>query len=185
MHSYANITLAGPTQAQVVTYLKSLGTVAFVAPSVKQFTVIFHEDLASQEPLAADLSARFSCPVLVVMTYATRVLMYVLFENGWRTDSYVSEHHEDLIDHNADVPPGDPERIADAFSKPTAIRRLTTLLTKPATEGNGYAYAANRHGDLCGALGLPTFAVNAGFADIEFGEMPAGPGFESSALVRT
>jgi hypothetical protein len=185
MHSYANITLAGPAQVDIVARLKQLGVVAFVSPTVRNFTVVFHEDLASQEPLAADLSEHFSCPALVVMTYATRVLMYVLFEDGQRTDSYVSEHHEVLIDYGAVVPPGDPERLTDAFAKPTAIRRLTTLLAKRGTEGNGYAYAANRHGDLCGALGLPTFAVNAGFADIEFGELPAGPDFDPSQLVRT
>jgi len=184
MNSYANLTLSGPTQEDFVARLKALGTMAYVSSTVKGNTVIFHEDLASQEALAADLSEHFSCPVLVVMTYAQHVLLYVLFENGQRTDTYVSEFHEDL-DDGSPVPPGNPERLADAFNKPTAVRRLATLLAKPATEGNGYAYAANRHGDLCTALGLPTFAVNAGFAAIEFGDLPAGQGFDPSAMVRT
>ena len=184
-HSYANLTLVGPDQDAVVAHLKKLGTVSYVSPTVKGVTVIFHEDLASQEPLAADLSAEFSCPVLVVMTYATRILMYVLFENGDRTDTYVSERHEDLVDYNAEPPAGDPERLADVFSKPSAVRRLTTVLTKPATEGNGLVYAANRHGELFSALGLPTFGVNVGFDAIELGELPGGAGFDPTKLVRT
>jgi hypothetical protein len=184
MDTYANLTLLGPAQGDVVAYLKQLGTVAYVAPSDRKATVVYHEDLASQEPLAAALSQHFQCPVLLVMTYAQRVLLYVLYENGRQSDAYVSEPHEDLTD-SAGPPPGDPERLADAFSRPTAIRRLTTLLTKPATEGNGYAYAANRHGDLCAALNLPTFAVNVGFAAIEMGELPAGEGFDAAGLVHT
>ncbi|HEV7298219.1 MAG TPA: hypothetical protein VGN72_02560 [Tepidisphaeraceae bacterium] len=184
MHSYANLTLVGPSQADVVAYLKRLGTVAYVAPTYRNATVVYHEDLASQEPLAAELSQHFECPVLLVMTYATRVLLYVLFDKGQQVDAYVSEPHEDLTD-GATAPPGDPERVADMFSRPTAIRRLTTLLSKPGTEGNGYAYAANRHGDLCAALNLPTFAVNVGFASIEMGELPAGEGFDPAGLVHT
>jgi hypothetical protein len=168
----------------VVAYLKQLGTVAYVAPTYRNATVVYHEDLGSQEPLAAELSKRFECPVLLVMTYAMRVLLYVLYEKGQQTDAYVSEPHEDLTDSSG-APAGDPERLADVFSKPTALRRLTTLLAKPATEGNGYAYAANRHGDLCSALSLPTFAVNVGFASIEMGELPAGEGFDPSAMIHT
>lgn len=184
MHSYANLTIAGPSQAEVVARLKTVGTVAYVSLTVKGYTVIYHEDLASQEPLAADLSQHFAAPVLLVMTYAQRVLMYLLFENGQRTDSYLSEHHEDL-DDGSPLATGDAERLADAFGKPTAARRIETLLRKPATDGNGYLYAANRHGDLCSALGLPTFAANAGFTSIEVGELPMGPGFDPSAMVRT
>lgn len=184
MHSYANITLAGPSQADVVARLKAVGTIAYVSQAAKGYTVVFHEDLASQEPLAADLSEYFACPVLLVMTYAQRVLMYLLFENGKRTDAYVSEHHEDLDDGSL-LAEGNAEHLADVFNKPAAARRVETLLRKPATDGNGYTHAANRHGDLCSALGLPTFAVNAGFPTIEVGELPMGPGFDPSLLVRT
>jgi hypothetical protein len=184
MQSYANLTVFGPTDADVVARLRAVGTVAYVSPTHNRATVVYHEDLASQEPLAGDLSEHFGCPVLVVMTYATRVLLYALFENGRRTDAYQSESHADL-GNGPDVPAGNAERLADAFDRPGAARRVETILRKFATEGNGYVYAANRHGDLCNALKLPTFAVNSSFGAIEFGELPMGGGFEPSMMVRT
>jgi hypothetical protein len=123
MQSYANLTLFGPTQADVVARLKAVGTVAYVSPTHNRATVIYHEDLASQEPLAADLSEQFGCPVLVVMVYATRVLLYALFENGKLSDSYQSEVHEDLGDAS-DPPAGDVTRLAEAFDRPAASRRV-------------------------------------------------------------
>jgi hypothetical protein len=184
LQSYANITLYGPSQDDIVAHLKSRGVVAYVSNTVRTATVIFHEDLASQEPLAANLSEHFTCPALVVMTFGQRVLLYQLYLAGIAADSYVSEHVEELLGSH-DAPPGDAEKLCDAFDKPAAIRRITTALSKPAKEGQPYAYAANRHGDLFAALGLPLFAVNASFAGIEHGELPSGPGFDSTALRQT
>jgi hypothetical protein len=182
--AYANLTIHGPPQADVVAALKAIGAVTYVSNAVRNSTVVFHEDLAGQEHLAAELSQRLACPVLVVMTYGQRVLLYQLYESGEPTDQYVSEHVEELLG-GSDAPPGDPERLTDVFGKPSAARRVNTVLTKPAKDGQPYAYAANRHGELCQALGLPEFAVQASFAAIEHGELPAGPGFEPDQLVRT
>ena len=185
MQNYANITLAGPTQGEIVAHLKWRGVAAYVSNTVRGgATVVFHEDLASQEPLAADLSEKFSCPAIVVMTYGQCVLLYQLYTNGVMTDSYVSEHVEELLGAH-DAPPGDAEKLCDAFGKPAAVRRVTTILSKPAKDGQPYGYAANRHGDLFAALKLPLFAVGASFAAIEHGELPAGEGFDSSELAKT
>jgi hypothetical protein len=180
-HTYANLTVVGPSQADLVAHLKRVGTVAYVSPTVKGATVIYHEDLASQQPLAAELSEAFACPVLLVMTYATRVLLYELYESGRQTDAYVSEPHEDLA---LDPPPGDAGRLADVFNKPSAARRVETILRKLATPGSPYEHAGNRHGDLVTALGLPVLAVAASFGLIEMGELPGGPGFDPGQMVR-
>jgi hypothetical protein len=75
---YANITLNGPSRDDVATYLKSQGAAAFVSPPVRGAIVVFHEDLGGQEDLACRLSAEFSCPALLVMTYGIAVLLYPL-----------------------------------------------------------------------------------------------------------
>jgi len=180
--TYANLTLLGPAHADVVALLKQLGTVAYVSPTHRRATVVFHEDWASQEPVAVEVSRRLACPALLVMAFAGRVLLYQLYEGGARTDEYVSEPHEDLTH---DPPPGDPQRLADAFDKPAAARRVETILRKLAKPGHPYEQAANRHGDLCSALGLPTFAVGAGFGLIEMGELPGGEGFDAASMART
>ena len=184
MNSYANITVHGPAQAEVVALLKSHGVAAYVSNTAGAATVVFHEDLASQEPLAAELSAKLSCPAIVVMVYAQRVLLYQLYLGGAAADAYVSEHVEELLG-SSDAPAGDAEKLCDAFDRPAAVRRVTSVLAKPAKDGQPYAYAANRHGDLFAALRLPLFAVNASFAAIEHGELPAGEGFDATALART
>ena len=184
MSSYANITLHGPARDDVVAALKAIGAVTYVSNAVRSSAVVFHEDLAGQEHLAAELSQRLACAALVVMTYGQRVLLYQLYESGNLTDQYVSEHVEELLGAT-DAPGGDPERLCDAFGKPAAVRRVTTILSRPAKDGQPFEYAANRHGELCQALGLPLFAVQASYAAIEHGELPAGPGFEASQLVRT
>jgi hypothetical protein len=62
------------------------------------------------------------------------------------------------------------------------VERVLRTPTKPNGE---YAYAANRHGELARALGLPVFAVGAGFGGIEVGELPEGEGFDPTRLVKT
>ena len=63
-------------------------------------------------------------------------------------------------------------------------RRVTTVLTKPAKDDQPFAYAANRHGELCSALALPSFAVGSSYAGIEQGELPAGPGLNVGRLIQ-
>ncbi len=44
-------------------------------------------------------------------------MLYQLYENGAATDSYVSEHVEELLRQER-APPGDAEGISDVFGKP-------------------------------------------------------------------
>ena len=173
MH-YANITLSGPSQEVVAAHLKERGLVAYVSPSVKGATVVWNEDLSSQESIARELSSALECPALLVMTYAQRVLLYQLYESGELTDTYVSEHVEELLGAS-DTPAGDPQRLCDIFNRPSVVRRVGTILARAAKDDQPFAYAANRHGELCSALGLPSFAVGSSYGAIDRGEMPWGP----------
>jgi hypothetical protein len=183
VHSYSNITLAGPDQEVIGAHLKERAIVAYLSPTVRGATVVWHEDLSSQESIACELSAALSCPALLVMIYGQQVLLYQLYETGELTDTYVSEHVEELLG-SSDAPPGDPERLCNAFSKPSAARRVMSILGKPAKEDQPFAYAANRHGELCSALGLPSFAVGSSYAGIDHGELPAGPGMNVGKVIQ-
>ena len=181
---YANITLQGPTQEDVATALREQGVRAYVAPTVRNATVVFHEDMAGQEQLAAELSARFECPALVVMSYGEGILLYTLFVNGARADAYVSTPHEDL-DLVEDAPVGSAQLLCETFGREKAIVGVERILRRVTNPTNPLTLAANRHGELARALNLPQFAAGAGFRDIEVGEMPGGPEFEVSRLVKT
>jgi hypothetical protein len=181
---YANITLHGPSQSDIVNALNQLREVTYVSPTVRECTVIFQSDLASQEDVAAATSRTFTCPALLVMGYASSIMMYHLYEAGERTDSYVSSPHEEL-ELEGDAPPGNAERLCAAFGMERQARRVERILSKEASPTHAYAMAANRHGELCQALGLPQFAAGASFGLIEIGELPEGRGFELSQLIRT
>jgi hypothetical protein len=183
---YANITVRGPAQADVVAYLKRQGVVAYVSPTVKAATVVYHADMGTQEDVASALSAHFQCPALLVMNYGDAVLLYHLYVNGEQADAYVSSPHDDLETGGQPVPEGDAGVLCDAFEagghRAAGVGRV---LRRPTHPTKGYALAVNRHGELARALGLPLFAAGTGFRDIEVGELPHGQGFDPDQLVRT
>lgn len=181
---YANITLHGPAQADVAAHLRASHRVAYVADTVRGCTVVFHEDLDAQEQLAADLSAHFSCPALLAMAFGGTVLLYHLYRAGTQADAYVSTPHEGL-ELDGPAPAGNAEVLCAAFEAGHRASAVERVLRRPAKPNSDYAYAVNRHGELCRALGLPLFAAGAGFGLIETGELPHGQGFEPGKLVRT
>jgi hypothetical protein len=181
---YANITLQGPSQDDVVAFLRERGDNAYVAPASKNAVVIYHEEMGAQEELAAALSAQFQCPALVVMSYGEGILLYTLFVNGTRADAYVSSPHED-IDLVDDAPEGNAQVICEAFGRERSVAGVEKLLRRVTDPKNPVTLAANRHGELARALNLPLFAAGVGYRDIELGEMPGGPDFDVSKLMRT
>jgi hypothetical protein len=183
---YANITLKGPEQRDVVPLLGARGIVSYVSPTVDGCTVVWHEDLSGQEQLASALSARFHCPALLVMGYGEAILLYHLYVNGDPADAYVSTPHEGL-ELDGPAPPGDARVLSEAFGVEMdhLVARVERILRKPARANTEYAYAVNRHGELARALGLPQFAAGSGFNSIAIGELPEGKGFEVSKLLKT
>ena len=181
---YANITVAGPAQPDVLAYLNASRHVAYVAATVRGATVVFHEDFASQEDVAAGLSAHFRCPALLAMVFGGTVLLYHLYADGGQADAYVSTPHEGL-ELDGPAPAGNAETLCAAFGMERRAAGVARVLNRPTKPDTDYALAVNRHGELLRALGLPLFAAGAGFAAIEAGELPAGPGFDPAGLVRT
>ena len=184
VHSYANITIVGPTTADIAARLGATHRITYIAPATRSQTVIFPSDLATLEPIALELSACFDAPTLAVMTYDQRVLLYNLYRAGKLVDAYMSEPHPDLADSDK-IPAGDAQTLCDTFERNGAVRRVQTILEKAATGEHPYNYAANRHGDLCSALGLTQLAVGSDFGNIEIGELPAAKDFDAGLLVRT
>src|SRR2546423_1597065 len=146
---YANITLQGPSQQDLVAVLRPRGVIAYVSPTVKAATVVWHEDLAGQEPLAVALSSELKCPALLVMGYGEAVLMSTLYVGGAPADAYVSSPHDDL-ELDGSGPQGDARALASAFGVEMdhLVARVERILRRPARPDSDYAYAVNRHGEL-------------------------------------
>src|SRR5688572_291545 len=181
---YANITLQGPQQADVTAFLNERGRVAFVAPTVKGCTVVFHEDLGTQEDLAAGLTAHFLCAALLGMEYGGTVLRYHLYVNGEQGGAYVPSPRDYRDRGGGPMPERNAEALCGAFGVDHRVASVERILRRPTKPEGDYAHAANRHGELARALGLPLFAAGTGYRDIEVGELPAGQGFDVSKLVK-
>jgi hypothetical protein len=183
---YANITLRGPAQREVVSILNHAGHVAYVSPTLKRCTVIFHQDLGAQERLAAELSAHIHCPAVLVMAFGESILLYELYTSGDRADAYVSSPHEGL-ELDGPAPEGDATKLCTAFDVEMdhLIRRVERIHRTPTRPTGEFALAVNRHGELLRALGLPLFAAGASFAAIELGELPEGADFDPAKVSRT
>jgi hypothetical protein len=118
------------------------------------------------------------------MVFGGTVLLYQLYVNGQRVDAYVSTPHDGL-ELDGPSPQGNAAVLCAAFNRERHAAGVERVLRRPTKPDSDYEYAINRHGELLRALGLPLLAAGASFGAIEAGELPHGPGFDPSTLVRT
>jgi hypothetical protein len=76
---------------------------------------------------------------------------------------------------------GDARKLCGAFGV-SNVAEVESVLRKSSLEEGGYLFALERHTDLARALGIPSFAVGAGFGYVADGESPDG--LEEDDLVR-
>ncbi len=93
---YTNITLTGPAQEQVVTYLRAQQRTAYTSPTINGITVVYDRECESQDQtilntVTAGLSHALHCPALWALLHDDDVFMYALYEHGTRVDAYNSE----------------------------------------------------------------------------------------------
>jgi hypothetical protein len=186
-NTYVNYTLQGPSQQAVAAALT--GRSAIVSPAKNGFVVVFDEESEQQSDniseLGANLSKVLRCPVLAVFVYDDDILYYHLFKNGELIDEYDSAPDAFNEDADPDKPTapsgGDAQKLCEAFNVQKAGEVERILRTGSIITG-GYDFEIFRHEALCKTLGLPEFAVAAGYGYISRGEVPAG--LEAKDLVR-
>ena len=172
---YSNITILGPSQAEVVGYLKGAGRKAYVSPTVDGFTVVYDSECdEAMDPrltarLTSEVSKAFSCKALAIINRYDYVLIYQLYECGRIIDEYFSVHDLFYFDVVTSYHvSGDVRAVCTAFGKSEGSLRLESVLA------GDYDFEHKRHYDLVRALGLPDFAVCAGFGSISAGAVPGG-----------
>ena len=186
---YTSFTLRGPSQESVAAAMA--GRSAFVTSAHEGCVVVFDEESDEQNDeiiaeLASRLSGQLRCPLLVVMNHDDSILWYQLYLSGELVDEYNSApgyfETEDEEAASAGPEGGNAGKLCAAFGS-DAVKKVERILRKPSAEDNGYVFAVERHGDLTGALGIPSFGVGAGFETISSGELPDE--LDESALART
>lgn len=162
--SYSNITLRGPTQAQIVESLRKWQNIACISPTVNDFTVVFDEKSDSLDfdvihTLTSRLSRRFRCPALAVAVYDDDVLCYFLYNNGRKVDEYQSAHG---VWFEIRIPTGgDTEKLCKLFGAPGIAEDEVDRALLGDYDGSDH------HHFLVKALGLPLFSVGLGYRYIQ------------------
>lgn len=174
---YTNYTLRGPSQQAVATALA--GRSAIVTPAQDGCVVVFDEQSDEQDSaviteLASRLSRELHCPVLAVLNHDDDVFWYQLYLSGELADKYDSSpgYFDAAAEPSAPVG-GDPQKLCSAFGS-AAVAEVESILRKSSFDDGGYTFAVERHTDLARALGIPSFAVGAGFRNASDGELPEG-----------
>ncbi len=193
---YANITLAGPTQTELLNYLRKESHDAYVSPTLDGFTVVYERECDNQNErilhsLTSELSKEFNCPALFVVNHDDDVLIYAVYQNGscledYNSDpTYFTENDEEPVDQEVDengrpvtrlgssIASHDPTPLCTVFNRLQAIARLKVILRL-----RSWTFAIEQHQAIAEALGLPPFLVGSGFRYIEQGEEPQGISLE-------
>ena len=177
---YTNITLKGPVQEAVLTYLRTRGRDAYVAPTINDITLVYDLACESQDErilsaLAADLSQAFTCPALAALVHDDDFLVYELFQDGTRVDKYNSD--PTYFEGERPSPPsgGDANALCTAFEAGAAVERVEEILRAWSGPSGGpgaspYLFAQFRHRDLARALGLPQSLSVLGYIYVAQGE---------------
>lgn len=191
MSYYTNVTLKGPTHAQVVSYLREHPRDAFVSPTYPgDLTVIYDAASEAQDgtgyTFVEPISRALHCLALYV-TLADGTLMYRLYKSGTVIDKYDSwpgYWEEDEPDHPVG---GDAILLCAEFGRPGHSMRVETILRAWANDrGEPGSFwggdECSRHWALMEALALPTIA-DRGYDRINEGAFPDGLTEQALTLV--
>lgn len=174
---YTNYTLRGPSRQSVIAALA--GRSAIVSPAQNGCVVVYDEESEEQnEEIIAELAVRLSgelqCPLLAVYNHDDSILWYGLYVSGELIDDYNSApgyFAESEQESMAAPEGGNAPKLCEVFGS-TAVEQVESILRKGFSDQGGYTFDFERHEDLAGALGIPSFCVG-GFEQISLGELPA------------
>ncbi|HEX6037287.1 hypothetical protein [Longimicrobium sp.] len=183
--TYANITLRGPTQAQVIEAAQEQGMTCFVSPTDRGVTVVYdarcEDEPDALRPVTRWLSRRLACAAWGVFVFDSDVFQYVLCRDGEVVDEYDSR-------------PGYPSAVrgqprggsADVLCREMQLRsadvqEVGRFLHSP-NDDNEFRYAMRRHGGLMDELGHPDLAYTFRFSDFWMEEDPP-EGYEAEQFI--
>ena len=183
--TYANITLRGLSQEQVVQAATEQGWTCFVSPADQGLTVLYdarcEDDPDALRPLTRWLSRRFGCAAWGVYVFDSDVFSYVLCRGGEVLDEYDSR--PGYPDGGGRGPEGGDAAVLcrEMQLKPADAAEVERVLRSADNMGE-YLFAERRHGDVMLELGHPDLAYTFRFSDFWMEEDPP-EGYDAEQFV--
>jgi hypothetical protein len=167
---YTSFVLKGASAEAVQKALA--GRNAVIANDHGGFVVVFDEKCEDQneellDELAAYLSHQLQSTVMAFLNHDDSILMYMLYDQGIRKDSYNS--NPSYFDDGPSQPSGgNAAALCEAFNcgDKDALQEILS-----ATCGEDFVFESERHAELGRLLGHPEWLVGFGFTQIVNGEM--------------
>jgi len=149
---YANITVSGPSQADVLAVLREWRRTAFVSVLSRGHVVIYDRDCRrmdgdDSERLAAKLTAHFACTALIALNADDDVLWLCAYDRGER----VVEYDSSTPARNGAI------GLCRAMGRPLLTPILWLVLQGP------FIFAVFRHMTVCRVFGLPADLCTHGY----------------------
>jgi hypothetical protein len=163
---YTNITTVGPSQDELLPYLRELRRAAYVSPTIQEVTVIYDRECDKQRvedlhQLSAALTERFDCKAAAALVHDDDVLFFAAYDRGELVTEYESSAGREIR----------PLKLCRLFGVSTwRVPRVWLALVRPHLL---YLFEAFRHRRLIRLLNLSHLAVGVGYNYIEGGELPA------------
>lgn len=167
---YANITLFGPAQAEVLTELDKSKISALVSSTRAGFTVVADAESEEQDPavlrrVTAMLSRRLKCVAIGVMNHDDDVLWFTVYDKGKAVDRYNSS--PGYFNGDESKPRGgDAALLCKAFAARGAETKVNLVLRRMSgcDDEDSYEFESDRHSDLAKLLGLPRHSVGSTYS---------------------
>jgi hypothetical protein len=190
---YTNVILYKAKQQQIADFLNKQKRIAYVSPTIGNFTVVYDKETEDQdtrvlEKLAGLLTKKFRCKALASLVHDSDIYMYWLFGDGKLIDTYNSL--PGYFDSAPAIPipeGGDGSKLCTAFEKPNALLEVEHIfeLVKQSnlgTETDKYLSGEDIHAELVRILGMPSFSSFTGYYTLENTDLPAE--LERTSLIK-
>ncbi len=149
---YANISVYGVSQVQVLDALREWKRTAFVSTPKRGYVVVYDEDCRrmdgdDSEALAARITERFGCIALIALNADDDVLWLCLYDNGRR-----------IVEYQSDQPTsGAASQLARGMGSTIYTPALWVVI-----QGK-FLFEVWRHLAICKVLGLPSRLCTLGY----------------------